>query len=227
MMSDPQSGELNLQPSKLQIPAMDFPPFSLSGMPDPRSDLSFPTDGMYDFGIPDIRSASPMMNNDGGPLTPYIGGTSGDRVYVSSGILTNGLNSSSIPVIPNIGGTQLDVDPPPYLTISTGVKYLFLKLQFKPSTKTFATGYYAMTFKIKEIVNAQFILDASADQTANDVNPIINSATGSVSTNATIHILWAQITKAVGQSAVINFTKGRGNATLLFHPPNELIVFQS
>lgn len=53
-MTDSTSGELDLQPSKLQIGSLDFPPFNLAGMPDPRSDLSFSTDGMFDFGVPEI-----------------------------------------------------------------------------------------------------------------------------------------------------------------------------
>jgi hypothetical protein len=74
-MTESTSGELDLQPSKLQIGAMDFAPINFAGLPDPRSDLAFSADGMFDFGIPEITSnpAGPALAGPQIPLSCPFG----------------------------------------------------------------------------------------------------------------------------------------------------------
>lgn len=150
------------------------------------------------------------------PLEPYL---LGGNVYIANGRIRDPDTT------PNIGGTPISDDPAPYLTPSTGTTtYVHLKLTYKPRTTLLATDYYAMTFAVDTITDAEFITSANFIEAGTD--PVIDTSTGSVTTDAISYVRWASVTES-DDVVTLNYATGTGHATLLFHPPDTLLVIQS
>ena len=143
----------------------------------------------------------------------------GDKVRVAPGYIRNPYT------IPTIGGTAIDDATPPELTPASGTSYLYLKLTFDPVTVELDSGFYAMGFAIDTIDAAEFVLDASlAPSGATD--PVIDSSDGSITTAGVAFVLWAEVENDGGLVSIV-YGSGTGHASLLFHPPDQLVVFQS
>lgn len=150
------------------------------------------------------------------PLQAYI---TGGEVRVVPGYIRNPYT------VPQIDGTAIDDDEPPGLTPASGTSYLYLKVDFDPQTVELDTGYYAMGFGVDVINSAEFILDASLSPSG-AADPVIDSSDGSVTTAGVAYIFWGEVENDSGEISLV-YDTGRGHATLLFHPPDQLLVLQS
>lgn len=168
------------------------------------------------------RPVEYLRRVDGGtatlrPLEPYV--RSGE-IYIANGKIR------FLEYTPNIGGTLISNDPAPSLTPPSGTSYVHLKITFKPRTVLLDTGYYGMGFDIASITNAEFISSADTALSLGGTDPVINTATGNVTTDGIAHIQWATIISDVDGVRLGGIT-GTGYVTLLFHPPDRLLVFQN